>query len=158
MRVNSFDRYDLVNNIGEDKPSFTIWFAGCSVRCEGCHNTKLWDKNQGTEYTPFELVDMIIEQPVKYDTVVLLGGEPLEQNSRELLILCKALKILDYKVWLYTSHELDEVPQEILDSIHVIKTGKFDINSRTEDGSILSSTNQSLYIKQNGEWGNFNES
>lgn len=153
--INSFDRFDIVNNPGDDKPAFTIWFAGCTVRCNGCHNTRLWDKNNGTKYAVDDVIDIIESQPVDYNSVILLGGEPLEQDINELVSLCRILDDMGYSTWLYTSYELDDIPHNILDNINMVKTGKFDINSIT-DGGLLASSNQKLFeIQHNG--GMYNE-
>lgn len=152
MIINSFDRYDIVNNPGEDKPAFTIWFAGCTVGCKGCYNPKLWSKNNGTQYSAHDIIDIIESQPIEYSSVILLGGEPLEQDGEKLLFLCRMLKRRGYNIWLYTSREFNDISDDILDNIYVAKTGKFDIDAMI-DGGVLSSSNQRLYIKQNNIWG-----
>ena len=47
LRIAKFDRYDLVNNPGDDKASSTSWFGGCSVKCKNCHNPELQAKDKG---------------------------------------------------------------------------------------------------------------
>lgn len=149
MIVNSFDRFDLVNAVGSNKPSFTIWFAGCGHKCAGCHNKALWDKDNGTHYTVDDIVDIISKLEYVPDDIVLLGGEPLEQPYDELLSLCKTLS-KSYKVWLYTGY--DAVPHymvdELLPYLHFLKIGRY-IQDNYDEGSVLGSANQRMFKRIN---------
>lgn len=142
MIVNSFDRFDVVNSIGSNKPSFTIWFAGCSHKCKGCHNPLLWDINNGSEYTPKEILEVIKSIDYDYDDVVLLGGEPLEQD--DIIELCGLLADEGYKVWLYTGYTA--VPKQIVGKLYFAKLGKYEEDLKQE--GFPSSSNQRYYYSK----------
>ena len=51
LTIAKFDRYDMINNPGDETASITIWFSGCNLRCKNCHNRKLWDAKHGHEHS-----------------------------------------------------------------------------------------------------------
>ena len=152
LTIAKFDRFDIVNNIGEDKPSFTIWFSGCTIRCNECHNKQLWDKSSGNEMAVDNVVDIIVRECHKLntDTVVLLGGEPLDQELRDLYQLCADIHLHDIRIWLYTGYNYDEIPVVIKECVDVIKCGRY-IDELKCDG-FPSSTNQELWERIDGNW------
>lgn len=158
MRVAGFDRYDLHNTPGSDAPAFTLWFAGCSHKCRGCQNQELWDKNAGKEYDVVELVSLIFDQTKKskINTVVLLGGEPLEQDLYELAELCNILDGAGYKIWLYTGYDYTQVStkySKIQRCLEYIKCGKYDDTLLQPEGTFPITSNQELYHKsEDGVW------
>lgn len=152
LTIANFDRFDVVNNIGEDKPSFTIWFSGCTIRCDGCHNKQLWDKSSGNEMAVDDVVDIVVNECHKLntDTVVLLGGEPLDQELRDLYQLCADIRLHGIRIWLYTGYNYDEIPIVIKECIDVIKCGRY-IDGLKCDG-FPPSTNQELWERIDGKW------
>lgn len=152
MIVAGFDRYDLINTPMADGPTFTVWFAGCTHGCKGCQNKVLWDKNNGEDFSPYELFGLIVEETkkTKIRTVTLLGGEPLQQNIDDLVLLCHLLDRSGFKIWIYTGYEFDAVPNNVLRFIDYIKCGKYIEELRTEDGSFPITKNQKVYSKAGG--------
>lgn len=64
------------------EPALCIWVAGCSVRCEGCINKHLWEKESGKRYSQTDLRDLIrdsFEDDKSLTTLIFSGGEPLDQ-------------------------------------------------------------------------------
>lgn len=152
LAIAKFDRYDMVNNPGDDTAAFTIWFTGCDFHCKNCHNRKLWDKNSGKKYKA-ELVASIIRSScnkLNTRTVVFLGGEPLQQDKQELLSLCQLLKAAGLKIWIYTGYELSEVDHDILECIDTIKCGRY-IDKLKQD-RFPASTNQKVYRSISGRF------
>lgn len=74
---------------------YVIFFQGCPLRCQYCHNPDTWKMSEGKETT----VDSLIEDIVKYESfmkfsnggVTASGGEPLMQHGfvEELFRRCK---------------------------------------------------------------------
>lgn len=153
LTIAKFDRYDLVNSPGSEKPAFTIWFSGCSQKCEGCYNQKLWDPNAGKKHD-VNTVMFAISKQREYsgvDDVVFLGGEPMEQDATDLTTLAQKLSDAGFKIWLYTSWEIDEIPASVKQHMYTIKCGKFEQSLKCD--GIPSSTNQAFYRKnKSGEW------
>ena len=38
----------------------SIYFAGCDIQCEGCHNKDLWNINTGHEMSVNQIINYII--------------------------------------------------------------------------------------------------
>jgi len=70
-----------------------IWFSGCSLHCDGCINSYLWDKSVGTEYSVDQLLKLIIGFK-DFNGVTYIGGEPLEQGE-DLVLLSKKMIALN---------------------------------------------------------------
>ena len=107
-----------------------IYIAGCDIHCEGCHNKQLWSFNAGK---PYESVLKRIEEKVREPIVKrvwILGGEPLDQNINELKDFLENLNTAK-EIWLWTGHELDEIPDDILEYFDVVKSGPY---QKGEDG------------------------
>ena len=71
--------------------------------------------------------------------VTFSGGEPLMQVDA-LIDIVKKLEGFDIAV--YTGHEFEEVPQELLDNITYIKTGSFKEELKSTVKPYVGSTNQ----------------
>lgn len=72
---------------------FVVFAAGCPLRCGCCHNPDTWNIEEGTPYTPAELVQKALrfrEYFGQNGGVTLSGGEPLLQAdaAREFFSLC----------------------------------------------------------------------
>ena len=156
LRIAKFDRYDLVNNPGDDKASFTIWFSGCNMGCKNCHNPELQSKDRGQKYDTKTVLFAICSECEKQnlDTVVLLGGEPLEQEFDSLSLLINKLHTYGYKVWLYTGWEFENIPNAIKNNLYTIKCGPY-IEELSCEG-FPSSTNQRIFRKIDNEWQQIN--
>ncbi len=122
-----------------------IYLAGCArkEKCKGCHNPELWDFSAGMSMEISEIVSLIREK-FAVDSIAIMGGEPLHNPA--LFSLLKALKSLNKTIWLYTSYELEDVPNFIKNLCDFIKTGTYEEKLRTKD-EWLASANQKIYKK-----------
>lgn len=146
LTIAKFDRYDMVNNPGDATASVTIWFSGCSFRCKNCHNRRLWNKKYGNEHSAKAVAKIVRAECNKLGlkSVVLLGGEPLQQDRQELLSLCRLLTEAGLKIWLYTGYDFQDVDEfGILEYIYTLKCGEY-IDRLKQDG-FPSSSNQQVY-------------
>lgn len=152
LTVAKIDKYDLVNNPGDNKPACTIWFSGCMMGCDGCHNPELQNHNVGVKHPWHSVYGCVswIYQRAEVTTVVMTGGDPLDQDQEELEVLCRELYNSKYKIWIYTGREFDEVPQYMKDYAHTIKCGPY-IQSLRTDG-FPASSNQYIMRKIDGNW------
>jgi anaerobic ribonucleoside-triphosphate reductase activating protein len=103
-----------------DKIAAAIYFSGCTIRCKGCQNAALWERDEKTKISMEEVLDKI-KSNVLADSVVFLGGEPTDQMSF-LIELCK--NISSYKA-LYTGREFEDLPQELTDNLDMIVCGPY---------------------------------
>lgn len=105
--------------------AYTIYFSGCSIRCPGCHNKHLWEKESGKKVPVDYLVSEIRDNLELIDTVCILGGEPTEQLEalEDLLI---QLQDLPVKIWLYSGHSEEYVKKlDIMKYCDVVKCGPY---------------------------------
>ena len=115
-----------------------VFFQGCDLKCKGCQNPSTWEMKNGTEMTTDELVT-ILKKEVVNKKVTFSGGEPLMQVEA-LIDVVKKLK--DFDIAVYTGHEFEDVPQELLDNITYIKTGSFKEELKSTVKPYVGSTNQ----------------
>ena len=109
--MNKLRVLHVVEGTSVDGPGLrtSIYLAGCSHHCPGCHNPESWDMNGGEERTLDELMDIIAynEAPVTFS-----GGDPLAQAQPLALLINRIKKELDYNVWCYTGYTWQQVMQQ----------------------------------------------
>lgn len=89
--------------------SVTLWFSGCSIRCQGCFNKALWDMNSGQDMTISDLLE-VIEQGVQQgcQALALVGGEPLDQADGLGELLSEVRRLYpDLIVVLFTGRDFE---------------------------------------------------
>lgn len=92
----------------------SIYFAGCKVHCEGCHNPESWHLGGGEEVFPAEVLHKIKEYGNK--GVTLTGGNPLDQEHLfHVQVLCETLKKEGYNIWLYSGYTWEHIIEEVQD-------------------------------------------
>lgn len=111
---------------------YSIYFAGCTHACKGCHNKESWCPDNGTLITE-EYLDKIINEinsnPI-LDGITLSGGDPL-YNPEEMLEVVKYLKEkTKINIWLYTGYTIEELRKDnkrmaVLEYVDIIVDGKF---------------------------------
>lgn len=144
----------IVGNTAADGPGLrtSVYLAGCSHRCPGCHNPQSWDINNGTMME----VDDLIEEIESYGNkkVTITGGDPLYQGELTYHLV-KKLKELGYSVWLYTGYTHEEVRKEvedlpsnfIFDLIDGLVDGPFIQELRDTSLRFRGSKNQKIYLR-----------
>ena len=74
----------------------SIYFAGCTHHCPGCHNPQSWEPDQGEEFTIPQLLERIDTAGMN---VTFSGGDPLYQ-APAIIRLAKAIKeSTPYTIW-----------------------------------------------------------
>lgn len=138
---------DIVAGTSVDGPGLrtSIYFAGCSHHCHGCHNPQSWDFHGGKDMTVDEIVDIVERNGFN---VTFSGGDPLYQ-AENLLELAKELKGRGYTLWCYTGFLYEDIVGDekiapILQQLDVLVDGPF-IESLRDIGLIFrGSSNQRL--------------
>lgn len=134
--------------------SLDIYIAGCSgPHCPGCHNPESWSFDQGESWaeamrkiwSKFESFrDMI-------DSIMVFGGEPLDQDRDELATFLSYLANLDARLWLFTGKRPLDVPDFVKEYCDFIKCGRYDKDQTTiynvQHGVALASANQQIFKK-----------
>ncbi len=87
--IHSFESFGTVDGPGV---RYVIFFQGCPLRCQYCHNPDTWQQGAGTEYTVPQVMKRI-ESCRNFISggVTLSGGEPLMQSAfaAALLAACR---------------------------------------------------------------------
>lgn len=137
--------------------SLDIFTLGCDAfpRCEGCFNPELWDWNlQGISVQ--DTLKKVFELNSKFgslvDRIIIVGGDPVDgylHHPKDMTILLQELDKLGKPIYLFTRHELDEIPNELKNVVQYIKTGAY-IPELTCDDNIqygikLATSNQKIY-------------
>lgn len=110
----------------------SIYFAGCTHRCPGCHNPQSWDADGGREMEVAEIMDIVIENDYN---VTFSGGDPFFQ-SEALIPLAQAIRRHGYGIWCYTGYTYEAICADsrlaqLLPYIDVLVDGPF-INGRRD--------------------------
>lgn len=118
-----------------------VFFQGCPLRCNYCHNPDTWSTNDNQLYTIDELMAEIMPYKNYYRAsnggVTLSGGEPLLQSAF-IIEFAKRLKEEGIHVALDTSgigtgeygDLLNYIDLVLLDIKHPTKRGFFEITNR----------------------------
>lgn len=138
---------DILPGTSVDGPGMrtSVYFAGCTLHCEGCHNPQSWDPAGGREMTADELFAILSAEG--FD-VTFTGGDPMLQAA-ELAPLAARLKSEGYGVWCYTGRlysdcEADETMRSLLDNIDVLVDGPYIAALRNRSLLFRGSSNQRL--------------
>lgn len=77
--IHSLESFGSVDGPGV---RFVIFFAGCAMRCQFCHNADTWERKNGRSYTADELLKTALRYQAywgKEGGITASGGEPLLQ-------------------------------------------------------------------------------
>lgn len=83
------------------------------------------------------------------ENIMVMGGEPLDQDPESLLKFSKLLNTLGKRLWLFTREPLSNVPPQLLPLYDRIKCGRYDpaqlSSHHVQYGVKLASDNQRVY-------------
>ena len=124
-----------------------IWTQGCSIKCPGCINQELQNKNGGYDIDVYDLALEIKKSGLT--KVTILGGEPLDQ-APQLMNLVWAIRTRNpgIETMLFTGYEEKEA-KKILSPLvwhafDVIITGPYVCN-KPDDRAWIGSSNQVIH-------------
>ena len=85
MKYYGYMPNDFING---ENISVSLWTAGCPHRCKGCHNSEMWDYENGYE-VPIDIKGQLIKA-ISANGLVrnfsILGGEPLSEENRDFIL------------------------------------------------------------------------
>ena len=105
---------------------FSIYLAGCSHRCKGCHNPESWNPETAIK----TMIDQINANPL-LDGITFSGGDPFYNPKEFLPVIRKFHEYTKLNIWCYTGYTYetllaDPLRRPILDYIDVLVDGKFE--------------------------------
>lgn len=127
MRYHNITTDDMLNG---DGLRTVLWVAGCTHRCEGCHNPITWDIDGGVafdEAAERELFEKLA--PEHISGLTFSGGDPLHPRNRdEVTRLARKCRELfpEKTIWLYTGFLWEEISGlDIVPLLDVVVDGGF---------------------------------
>lgn len=139
---------DIVAGTTVDGPGLrtSIYFAGCTHNCPGCHNPTTHDPDAGREMSVDDIMAVVNDEGFN---VTLSGGDPMQQPVDQLLALLDALHDEGYTVWCYTGYTYESLAADamralLLNKIDVLVDGPFIEALRDTQLRFRGSSNQRL--------------
>lgn len=135
---------------------YSIYAAGCTHHCKGCHNPESWNFNQGEPLTPamVERYYSEINSNPLIDGITISGGDPF-LSAEGLLQLLIGLSPLKKNIWVYTGFTLEEILSsrdpnklECLSYIDTLVDGRFVQELRDTTGFRGSTNQRFLKVKE----------
>jgi anaerobic ribonucleoside-triphosphate reductase activating protein len=112
LRIGGIQKMTLLDY--PEKVASTIFTAGCNFKCPFCHNRDLVFLPEDYEYyDPEEIMQYLEKRKGLLDGVCISGGEPMLQDTLELI---KRIKKMGYLVKLDTNGSMPEKLQEYVES------------------------------------------
>lgn len=139
----------IIEDTMVDGPGFrtSIYCAGCSHNCPGCHNRQSWDFDQGQLMTTDEIMDVILADP--FANVTFSGGDPMFQAEGFTELAHAIHKRSNKTIWCFTGFTFEALlakPEQrrLLEQIDVLVDGPY--IERLKDADLLyrGSSNQRL--------------
>ena len=124
----------------------SIYFAGCSHRCEGCHNPQSWSAEAGQEMTEEEILERIAYNDFP---VTFTGGDPFF-NVEDVAHLAKRIKDEQHRnIWCFTGYLWEQLTENerfrpLLEQIDVLVDGPFILKERNIQLRFRGSENQRI--------------
>lgn len=139
---------DISEGTSVDGPGLrtSIYFAGCTHKCTGCHNPQSWDPKSGRDVTIDELLKVIDYNDFN---VTFSGGDPLFQ-AEEVTELARRIKNeLHKNIWCYTGYLWENIVDDprfrpLLETIDVLVDSPFILSQRDIELRFRGSTNQRI--------------
>lgn len=127
MRYHNITTDDMLNG---DGLRTVLWVAGCTHRCEGCHNPITWDIEGGIPFDKAAEDELFEKLSQNYISgITFSGGDPLHPANREeitRLALRVKSEYPDKTIWLYTGFNWEEIKAlDIVPLLDVVVDGKF---------------------------------
>lgn len=121
-----------------------IYFTGCSLRCPNCHNSFLQERTKENcrEVSSEEILEELKDYVEITTQVHIVGGEPLEQDLKELSSFLEGLRKLGYKnIILFTGWDFPysfiEKNWSLFQHCDFVKTGHYDENNLNLEKTLL---------------------
>ena len=140
---------DIVEDTTVDGPGFrtSIYCAGCTHHCAGCHNPQSWSRDAGRDMSVEELMSVVEADP--FADVTFSGGDPMQQ-AEGFAALAEAVKTRTNKtIWCYTGYTYEALlrmpaQRRLLANVDVLVDGPYVAAQSSRDLLFRGSANQRI--------------
>lgn len=162
------DKHNCTTN--GDGIRIIVWFLGCDIHCEKCHNKEYWDFNN-PNFEDFSekhiklVIDEMDDNQNIYSGLSVLGGEPFSvRNIDDVIDLCENFKnnFPKKNIWLWSGHKLEWLQsqkneygvkiQKLLDLCDYLVDGEYQDSRRNISLKFRGSDNQIIWVKESDMW------
>lgn len=85
----------------------SIYCAGCSHHCPGCHNPESWDFDGGYDMEIEDLLKVINDD--EFSNVTFTGGDPLFQVEAFTELARRIKETSNKTIWCYSGYTLEQI-------------------------------------------------
>ena len=147
IRINSYIPITNVEGVGA---RFAIWVQGCSIRCEGCANSHMWNFDGGTSYKICEFIEIIKSYKDRIEGITWLGGEPTEQ-IQAVTEISKTVQEIGLSVILFTGYKYSKLKenkdfQTLIKYVDILIDGEYEQEKTDYSRAWVGSSNQNYYF------------
>lgn len=147
IRINSYIPITKVEGVGA---RFAIWVQGCSIRCEGCANSHMWNFDGGTSYKICEFIEIIKSYKDRIEGITWLGGEPTEQ-IQAITKISKVVQEIGLSVILFTGYKYSNLKenkdfQTLIKYVDILIDGEYEQEKTDYSRAWVGSSNQNYYF------------
>ena len=148
LSTNNIRVLDIKYGTSVDGPGLrtSIYCAGCTNRCPGCHNPQSWDTAGGEAMSVNELFRLIEDADMN---VTFTGGDPMLHPEGFIELASMIKSRTNKNIWCYTGYLFEDLlrnpsQRELLEYIDVLVDGRFIEALRDEELRFRGSSNQRI--------------
>ena len=113
MIIGGWHKVSLIDYPG--KVSCVLFTSGCNFNCPYCHNPQLAKRGRRSFFIDEQTIcDYLDDRKKLLEGVVISGGEPT--ICRDLICLCKKVKLIGYPIKLDTNGSRPQVIKELIEN------------------------------------------
>ncbi len=138
----------IVRGTSVDGPGLrtSVYLAGCTHQCPGCHNRQSWDFTGGDTMTVDQLLADIADDD---EDVTLTGGDPMQHPTGVLELARRIKEDLHRGLWCFTGYRWEQLlandrMRQMLNYIDVVVDGEFVMAKRDIKLRFRGSSNQRI--------------
>lgn len=139
---------DVINGSGI---RVSVFFSGCTHKCENCFNSELWDFDCGEKFTEETILTIIdLMKPDYISGLSILGGEPFDNIIAVKRLTDKVKDMYPEKnIWIWSGYTyeqllLKESAINILRDIDILVDGRFEEDKKDLTLPFRGSSNQRI--------------